>query len=367
MKALIDAVMSGAVYQEPYKSWVKVVKHPQFPDLAIVNYVDGCPIWDEVTRWARGFILNTQTGEVVALPFGKFWNVGERNETKVESLPKGGFRAFEKLDGSMGILYRTYNGKALATRGAFDSQQAKKGTQMLLALKGVDLVPEELTFIFEIIARETQGQVFQYEGERLVLLAVMNRVTGEELDWDEVVVWAERLGCDLPQVYEFDSVEEMLVARKDLPMDFEGWVIRFENGLRVKLKGDAYLKELMLARLLSRAKALDWLKRGTFEAEVKTLAERAQLRQEEGQDVLVTPAEILARAEILKVEIAGVAEELKKLATEAFTSRPAETDPKAYAKWVQTQPKKIQSALFKLSKGETVDWFDLAVKVGVEK
>lgn len=56
-------------------------------------YDDG---WDEFTVMARGLILDEVAGQVIATPFPKFFNVGERRGD-VPDLP---FEAFEKLDGS---------------------------------------------------------------------------------------------------------------------------------------------------------------------------------------------------------------------------------------------------------------------------
>jgi RNA ligase len=58
--------------------------------------------WNWFERVSRGLILDTRTGEVVARPFDKFFNWGE-NGVIPDSLP---VEAVDKLDGSLGILYR---------------------------------------------------------------------------------------------------------------------------------------------------------------------------------------------------------------------------------------------------------------------
>jgi RNA ligase len=40
-------------------------------------------------------------------------------------------RVFDKMDGSLGILYPTSQGMAVATRGSFTSEQALKATEIL--------------------------------------------------------------------------------------------------------------------------------------------------------------------------------------------------------------------------------------------
>ena len=43
--------------------------------------------WDEVTRNSRGHVFNLQTGECVAWPFPKFFNLGENQESLPEKFP----------------------------------------------------------------------------------------------------------------------------------------------------------------------------------------------------------------------------------------------------------------------------------------
>ena len=63
--------------------------------------------WDEYTRAARGIIFNKRTGECVARPFPKFFNLGEMPESQLNKIPKdpSNYEVYDKLDGSLGILY----------------------------------------------------------------------------------------------------------------------------------------------------------------------------------------------------------------------------------------------------------------------
>jgi RNA ligase len=54
--------------------------HPEFPELAILNYTEKTAYegkWNEVTLKSRGLIYNTDTFEVLARPFKKFFNYGQ--------------------------------------------------------------------------------------------------------------------------------------------------------------------------------------------------------------------------------------------------------------------------------------------------
>ncbi len=96
----------------------------------IYNYSRTCQYenkWDEITKSCRGLILD-QDGNVVAKGFDKFFNIEEHN---LENIPNEPFEVFEKLDGSLGILF-WYQGKwILATKGSFVSEQAMRGREGL--------------------------------------------------------------------------------------------------------------------------------------------------------------------------------------------------------------------------------------------
>jgi hypothetical protein len=62
-----------------------------------------------VTLSCRGLIWNPQTGEIAARPFAKLFDLHETSDRVPDSPPL----AHEKLDGSLGILYRTIIGRVL--------------------------------------------------------------------------------------------------------------------------------------------------------------------------------------------------------------------------------------------------------------
>src|SRR5271170_895905 len=96
--------------------------------LILYGYTDRCTFdrhWNEYTLVARGLIIHKFSGQVVAKPLSKFFNLNETEETSFKNLPKDmPYEAFEKVDGSLGIIFN-YNGVwQVATRGSFYSEQA---------------------------------------------------------------------------------------------------------------------------------------------------------------------------------------------------------------------------------------------------
>lgn len=196
--------------------------------------------WTDFELLSRGLIIDSDTGEVVACPFDKFFNWGEGGrfaDCPIKSIT-------EKMDGSLGILYRENGEYRIATRGAFDSAQALWATHYLqdyiipnYSLTGLNV---NLTLLFEIIYPENRIVLDYGDREDLVLLAVRNRLTGEYLSWSRVEGIAKKYGFSMPQTHFFTTPEQIIQATKTLPASAEGWVVEFMDGQRFKFKGDEY-------------------------------------------------------------------------------------------------------------------------------
>jgi len=212
-------------------------------DLRVYSYTDGCKTWDNITLNSRGIILNRKTGEVVSQPFPKFFNMNQRHDTQECNLPwKDGFRIFKKEDGWLGILYRVNGEHRIATRGSFRSDGAVWATAWL---KRYDLstLPDEVTLLFEIICPITHIVVNYGDRRDLVLLAAYNRHTGEEYSWGQVREWNKEFGFTLIDSYDQNWLGYCRGQIKTASGDkLEGFVIRFNNGLRVKIKCEDYFR-----------------------------------------------------------------------------------------------------------------------------
>lgn len=120
--------------------------HPTLP-LTIWNYTEKVQfenLWDDVTIMCRGLVTNNE-GDIIARPFKKFFNIEEGKYTPTEN-----FEVWDKMDGSLGIVF-WYEGQwIVATRGSFTSDQAIKGGE-LLKKYNTDIMFRHLTYCFEII------------------------------------------------------------------------------------------------------------------------------------------------------------------------------------------------------------------------
>lgn len=201
--------------------------------LAIYTYTDRCTFdkrWDPISTIARGLILDTEAREVVATPFPKFFNYGENGTVA----PDSGFTVTEKLDGSLGIIFFHGGRWRCATKGSFYSEQAK-WAEAALEGKSSALVPG-WTYLSEIIYPENRI-VVPYDYSELVLLAVYTE-TGLEIDYLPAVPWPYRHVAH----HSFSTVDDILRIAKTMPPSEEGFVVKFEDGTRIKIKGDEYCR-----------------------------------------------------------------------------------------------------------------------------
>lgn len=255
---------------EPYNKLVeeKYLRKQETDSLVLYNYTEACTYekhWNSYTLECRGLILNKTTGEVVARPFKKFFNLSELESPTLPKIPVGEkYDVYEKLDGSLGILYLDPddNQYKIATRGSFKSDQAIKATQMWYDKNGEMNIsiddfyrqlthdyPEykEYTLCFEIIYPENRVNdgarlVCDYgTQEMLVLLGAVHKVTGKDLEYDLLTAVARQIFVKVAKKYDY-TIEQLIEMKKTLPMQEEGWVVRFESGFRVKIKGDEYCK-----------------------------------------------------------------------------------------------------------------------------
>jgi len=238
-------------------------------DLVLYGYTDKTTFdrhWTQFTKVARGLILHRETGEVVAKPFPKFFNLGEMEEISVDKLPLSlGYKAYEKADGSLGIIFNYQGYWNVATRGSFYSEQSQVA-QTMLKQYNLAAVPSNITLLAEIIYPENKI-IVNYNGQRkLVLLGAFDRETGEEVAPEQVEKYASMMFMEHAKKYDL-TIEQMIQMQKTMPKDQEGFVVRFNNGLRVKIKGDEYLRIAKMISTMSPISFWESMEKGVVKRE----------------------------------------------------------------------------------------------------
>ena len=320
------------------------VKVSYFDDLVIFNYTLDAEKenrWNWIERVSRGLILNWRTGEIIARGFDKFHNYGMRGHYPDRDAYI--VHILEKLDGSLGLLYRDNTCYKIATRGSLESEQAVRATKYLNDNYYLDDLPDEWTLLFEIIYPENRI-VVDYDGfEGIVLLAIRNRFTGDYVLWHQVQDIALDYGFELPKVYNFNNVTEILENLDYLDGNKEGYVVEYSDGSRFKFKGDRYLE---LHRIVTNS---------TF----KRVLESVQCG---GYDDMIAnvPNEFLQDIKTWKQKIDDTVSVTTYAIEIAYMNAPKD-DRKMFALWVQENCKELSSFMFR--RFDDKEYLDLIYKI----
>jgi T4 RnlA family RNA ligase len=239
--------------------YINVQKHPT-ADLYIYNYSPKAQydrLWNEHTLACRGLIMNGLY-EIVARPFKKFFNL---EEVENLTLPDETFEVYEKMDGSLGILYFIDSQCFIATRGSFISDQAKFATE-LLHTKYADVIKyldPTKTYLFEIIYPENRIVIDYGDERKLVLLAIIDTKIGEELSLSTHELKFIN-GFEIVKRYDgLNDLQQLKALEED---NREGFVVKFRDGYRLKVKFEEYVRIHKIITRVSTVNIWEYLKEG---------------------------------------------------------------------------------------------------------
>jgi|SaaInl8_200m_RNA_FD_contig_121_70378_length_12237_multi_4_in_0_out_0_11 hypothetical protein len=228
------------------EGWVKRRKHPEFP-LWIYNYTHATQYarnWNDTTTRCRGLILD-EYGTVVANPFRKFFNYTELEGLGIE-LPDDHYSIFNKLDGCLFIMVMWRGHLIKSTRGSFDNEYITEAN-VVLEEKYPDLtIREDFTYCYEFLTptlKKGGMTCITYPESDLRLLAVRDTFTGREIGLHAVTTCIPRTelyehDCDVSELYNVPNQENK-----------EGFVLAYDNGFRVKVKFDWYVRHHRILQL----------------------------------------------------------------------------------------------------------------------
>lgn len=240
-------VARGYVYERPVGN------------LSLFKYTEKCvydKAWNKTNERCRGIVFDTNTGTIVCKPFQKFFNIGERPNTSMKVLAHkikrmGTPQATVKIDGSMVAIFY-YDGEwRTATPGSLESPQAQYAKRKLLPKYHFGDLPTDLTYVCEMIAPwDRECKVCQYgDRDELIILAAF------ETKWEQVEAPRQRV-ISLAETAGLSVVDEFLLD-PDNPMGTpitdgdEGYVAKFDDGFRVKIKSRWFMHWHRLADQVS--------------------------------------------------------------------------------------------------------------------
>ena len=233
----IDVVLAAIQGKDEF-----IVKHDVENGYKVVNYLvnyeDTFPpvksVEDAILRECRGITFCAETGVVLSRKYHKFFNLNERPETVQDVIDfTQPHILLEKLDGSM-ITFLEKDGKIIPCTKMGMTDIAKQVQGFIDAHPNYVKVIKHCinigqTPIFEWCSRQ-QRIVVDYPEDRLVLTAIRVNKTGEYLSHDSM------------GFYAFHDIDIANIHTGEIDEGEEGYVIRFNDGHMLKVKGEWYVQ-----------------------------------------------------------------------------------------------------------------------------
>lgn len=226
-------------------------------DYTVINYLVNMPdtftidpnnpLTGLIRRECRGITFYPD-GKIMSRKLQKFFNIGEIDETQPHNIDfSKPHKLLKKLDGSMltsmvirdeviwcskmGITFITPMVAAFVSDKQYYNDFARHCAQ------------HDITPIFEFVSPDNRI-VLQYDSPNLVLLAARHNVSGVYLDifssdFAEIV---KQFNIPVVDTIEpFANVNDLIEYVKPLKGE-EGFVVAFEDGYRLKIKADEYVR-----------------------------------------------------------------------------------------------------------------------------
>ena len=197
---------------------------------------------NDVRREMRG--ITFVDNDKYFLSLHKFFNINQHPETQLSLLKdKEIIEITDKLDGSL-INPILINGKLIMkSKASITSQQSKNSTDFVYDRKHyynfiIEMMEKELHPIFEYVAPDNKI-VLDYDKEDLILLQIRDN-NGNYLNLNDFDIPKDITIRKEYNLKEFNSLDKIYEYIRE-SVDLEGVVIRFSDGMMVKLKSEWYL------------------------------------------------------------------------------------------------------------------------------
>jgi RNA ligase len=214
-----------------------------------------------IRRECRGIIFCDKTGNIIRRPFNKFFNLNEKAETRTENvniaLPHV---ILDKLDGSFiapfvvddKLIYGTKMGWTHVTDQVNEFLKDKENYHQFSRY----LINGGLTPIFEFTSPANRI-VISYKETNLTLLGVRAMDTGDYIGYRFLKEHCDSFNIPLVRALpgNIENMETFVSNTRALQGE-EGYVIRFDGGLQIKMKADEYVLKHKVKDSISQEKNL---------------------------------------------------------------------------------------------------------------
>ena len=254
-----ELTVSGMVYQMRES---KYIQEKKFDNISSFNFTPQAfydKIWNEQTVKARGLYIDTEINEIVARGYVKFFNINEREETKLENLPNKlqfPITAYVKENGYLGLIgYDNKKDDLFITTKSNPEGDYAQWFKEIFFNNTTDEIREQIkqyikdnkvTFAFECVDMERDPHIIEYDKTQLFLLDVIyNTIDFKKYNYEDMCSIANKFNlkhkekaCVLNTWQEFYdwyikiTSEDYLYNNRHI----EGFVIEDNNNYMVKVK-----------------------------------------------------------------------------------------------------------------------------------
>lgn len=221
--------------------------------------------WNELTVKARGLFIDSQTDDIVARGFVKFFQVNEVKETTIPELKKNlqfPVKAYFKENGFLGLIswHKRENKPFIASKSTNEGDFANLVREYFYKLPLIKqsillefIRKNDCTLVFEVVDPERDPHIIKYNSPEFVLLAgIKNKLEDEYIPYEELVKlvndcnYADDEGILSVKRFDrqFDNWEEFYSfftsVEKDFTIEHEGWVFEDANNFMLKFKTPFY-------------------------------------------------------------------------------------------------------------------------------
>lgn len=220
----------------------KVINYREYDNLMFPVAID---LKSVMQREMRGITFDKE-GKIIARPYHKFFDVGERIETKDINLHKI-YKIYKQFDGTM--VYPIYlpNGTRLSTRSGINDISNKAEVFTSYNTEYIKFISycraQEMTPIFEWCSN-TNKNIIDYPYDKLILTGLRGLYSGDYYELRSVGDWAKKIevaetGLDNRWTNDLTIMKNWI---KNIKSE-KGYVIRFQSGHMASIKTDMF-KEL---------------------------------------------------------------------------------------------------------------------------
>lgn len=211
---------------------VNVTVQESMPHISSIGFTKSAfysKTWDDYTTIARGLFIDNVDNTVAARSYEKFFNHGERPETRDDSLEKlivFPVDGFDKLNGFLMITGYSDRTEQLimASKSRVDGTFAEYAQDLARRKLGDAGIEKMLRFnrdqvaslVFEAVDMENDPHIIDYPEDKLVLIGCVRRAERfEQVDYETLVAIGKWLGCEVkerlfPQIKTWRALSEIM-------------------------------------------------------------------------------------------------------------------------------------------------------------